>query len=413
MGRSSNTASNQSGLIHTLLLHLVILAVGMLPFLLITSTVPIGELFGKLNAKPFSHATTSNCPAGQLQSLINNASSGSTVLVPPCIYHETISVNKSLTLDGQGQASIYGLDAGSTNPVRCQWMTIDANNVTVQGFTFKYSNCAQDNSAISVWQHTNVTFANNKISDSTNGALLGIGASTNIKILNNDMFNGGQEAFTGCCDNDTILFRGNKFHENNTAHVDINYEAGVGKLVNSTNVTWDNNEIYNNYGIGPWCDISCTNVTYSNNRIHDQSYTPLFFEISDGAKFYGNKIWDTGGYWSINVASDCHTDVYNNTIARSKSIGIVYEVRSDAPGCQGTYETAHDNNVIDPTNGVAVTWVGLSPSGTGNADYNNNVYSGSFSQGQQILTAACIPLTAGGPLPSGCNSTSTLTPTHQ
>lgn len=45
-----------------------------------------------------------------LQTLVNNAAPGSTVLVPPCVYRESVLINKSLTLDGQGQAEIRGSD---------------------------------------------------------------------------------------------------------------------------------------------------------------------------------------------------------------------------------------------------------------------------------------------------------------
>ena len=47
---------NQSGLIHTLPLLVIIAAVGIISFLLISSTLPINGLFGLLNPKPQSHA---------------------------------------------------------------------------------------------------------------------------------------------------------------------------------------------------------------------------------------------------------------------------------------------------------------------------------------------------------------------
>jgi parallel beta-helix repeat protein len=48
--------------------------------------------------------------SSSLQTLINNAPAGSTLTVPKCTYRETVTVNKALTIDGQGQASLRGSD---------------------------------------------------------------------------------------------------------------------------------------------------------------------------------------------------------------------------------------------------------------------------------------------------------------
>lgn len=45
-----------------------------------------------------------------LQSMIDNAPSGSTLTVPDCIFREIVSIKKPLTLDGQGKAEIRGSD---------------------------------------------------------------------------------------------------------------------------------------------------------------------------------------------------------------------------------------------------------------------------------------------------------------
>src|SRR5581483_10836318 len=50
--------NNQSGVIHALPLLLIVAAVGVISFLLISSTAPAGGLFGVLNPKSASHAAT-------------------------------------------------------------------------------------------------------------------------------------------------------------------------------------------------------------------------------------------------------------------------------------------------------------------------------------------------------------------
>jgi parallel beta-helix repeat protein len=49
-----------------------------------------------------------NC--GSLQALVNAAAPYSTVLVPACVYRESVLIDKPLTLDGQGAAEIRGSD---------------------------------------------------------------------------------------------------------------------------------------------------------------------------------------------------------------------------------------------------------------------------------------------------------------
>jgi parallel beta-helix repeat protein len=66
-------------------------------------------------------ASNGGCPlspppdcSSSLQTLINNAPAGSTLTLPNCIYRELVTVNKALTIDGQGQASIRGSDVWSS-----------------------------------------------------------------------------------------------------------------------------------------------------------------------------------------------------------------------------------------------------------------------------------------------------------
>lgn len=69
--------------------------------------------------QPTPTATATLVPAASgcsttLQALVDAAAPGSTVTVPACIFRETVTIGKSLTLDGQGKAEIRGSDAWST-----------------------------------------------------------------------------------------------------------------------------------------------------------------------------------------------------------------------------------------------------------------------------------------------------------
>src|SRR5258708_233923 len=60
--KDMNKYLNQRGIIHTLPLLVIIAAVGIISFLLVSSTLPLNGLFGILNQKPRTHAATiTNC----------------------------------------------------------------------------------------------------------------------------------------------------------------------------------------------------------------------------------------------------------------------------------------------------------------------------------------------------------------
>jgi hypothetical protein len=67
-----------------------------------------------------------------LQSLVDAALPGSTIDVPPCLYRETVTVRKPLTLDGHGAAEIRGSEAWTTwNQQANLW--VSTNNVPQLG----------------------------------------------------------------------------------------------------------------------------------------------------------------------------------------------------------------------------------------------------------------------------------------
>ncbi len=60
-----------------------------------------------------------------LQSLVNNASAGSTVSVPPGIYRQTVTINKPLTLVAEPGAEIRGSDVFTDwNPQAGRWVSV-------------------------------------------------------------------------------------------------------------------------------------------------------------------------------------------------------------------------------------------------------------------------------------------------
>src|SRR6185369_15300721 len=78
-------------------------------------------------------------PAGtcgtSLQTLINNTPTGGTLTVPACVYRETVTISRAITVNGYG-AVIDGRDSTGT-PVRSQWLYVSASDVTVRGLTMQ------------------------------------------------------------------------------------------------------------------------------------------------------------------------------------------------------------------------------------------------------------------------------------
>jgi hypothetical protein len=358
------------------------------PVATVSATPPPASGFGPDWTAPSSPPPTAS---QNLQSLIDAAPSGSTLLVPAGTYRQAVSINKPLTLDGQRAAWIVGsnLIGGIETPARPTWLSVNSDSVTIKNFVMKYSTTALYDSAFTGWAVNNITISNNWLGTTNNGAIVGFGGGTGYQFLHNDLGLGGEEGFT-MSNVTNVLYQYNRIHDNNTTRYNYNDEAGGGKIVHGNSVTWDHNDVYGNYGPGLWCDIACNGVTYSNNRIHNNVRDPIFNEISDNASIHDNVIWDSAGYGSVNVASDGHVDVYNNLVARSPSFHVALEGRADQPADAGTFITVHDNRIIAASDGVAVSWQGTSANTNGNTDTNNVILTGTAATNAMI--AAGIPL---------------------
>lgn len=382
----------------------------------LTGSVSIGSDAGASGGKYINfQSPTALKPicTDKLQDKITAATAGQTITVrTDCIYRETITVNKSLTLDGQGGAEIRGSDVwtgwtqngniwvsaltvpkfyahgscSATSDGRCLWpeqvfingtplyqvattsaplagqFNLDSNRhivladnpsgktvevttrttwinpgastVTIKGFTMKHAAVDSQAGAISPKSYHDWTIANNVLSDA-HGAVVSLGTGTGIKVLNNEIFRGGDLGIHGGGSNH--LIQGNKIHDNNTEEFSFGWEAGGIKTAHLSNSKFDGNDVYNNTGPGIWCDISCSGSEISNNKSHNNKGIGIFFEISSGAKIYGNAVWEnawaTKGNWAygagILISSSSNAEVYNNTVAwNADGIALISQCRA-------------------------------------------------------------------------------------
>lgn len=362
-----------------------------------------------------------------LQSHVNAAATGSTVVVPLCLYRETVIITKALTLDAQPGAEIRGSDvvtgwvqAGSywtktglpilsldtgvcqsgttrckwreqvffdglplvqvaANPltgqfsvdrttgvytiadnptghtvevtVRDRWVVVQANTITIKGFVMRHASAATAQGGIN-GAVSDLTLDGNALSD-VHGQIINIGGtptflSPRIRILNNILFNGGDTAIgLGGSVNGTFegsLIQGNILRDNNTELFDYNWHAGGMKINRAQNVTIDANTVRHNDGPGIWIDSNSLSITISNNLVHHNGRAGIFFEVSQGASIFGNKVWNNGmthtGSHTANsgifISSASNADVHDNILAWN---GAGINVQSD------------DRTIFNPVNG--------------------------------------------------------------
>jgi parallel beta-helix repeat protein len=111
------------------------------------------------------------------------------------------------------------------------------------------------------------------------------------------------------------VVKGNTITGNGYGGYDPAWSAGGMKTAGSTGQVVDSNTVYGNNGPGLWCDIGCTGITFSNNTAYDNAGPGVFFEISNGAKITGNRLWRNAGFGQVYVSSSANAEVANNVIA--------------------------------------------------------------------------------------------------
>ena len=214
----------------------------------------------------------------------------------------------------------------------------------------RHSAIHAQNGALSNNGHSRLTIEDNRLSDA-HGANVSLTSPTGARLLRNDISRSGQEGVHVTAADD-VTIQGNTIHHNNTEQFSEGWEAGGLKATRLTRLALDANDVHHNAGPGLWCDIDCRNVTFSNSRVHRNGNMGIQFEIGDGAKIFGNALWENGRAYTVwgwggrhRVASSSNAEVYHDTVAwNADGISVIAQNRGSEGRTVGNH--VHDNTVV-------------------------------------------------------------------
>jgi parallel beta-helix repeat protein len=205
----------------------------------------------KLSAKADSNIVTVN-PSESIQAAINNATTtGSTILVRAGTYQESLVVNKSISLIGDGREQTI-IDGQNNQFI----INITADNVVIEGFTIR-SDLSPD-SGISMFSSKGDAISHNTVENSQQGIVLQY--SSNNVISNNIITANMQDGINVFTSNNNS-FSGNLISGNNLIQSN---NGGFSISISGGNI-FSGNTVTDNY---PSVDIimfSNYNIFYDNN----------------------------------------------------------------------------------------------------------------------------------------------------
>lgn len=269
-----------------------------------------------------------------------------------------------MTILGYG-ATLYG-DSRST------WMTVNASNVTVAGFTMvgPVSNGFQTGAFRFSPGTASGVLKDCDLSGSTAGDAVALGSANQTTVQDchiHDNFSLGLHLGR---DGDATHGHDNQLlrldvYRNGDASLSGN-ECGGMKATLQQNLVIDGGTWHDNACAGIWLDIHNTGGAIRNAKVYTNNGPGIFYEISSGAVIEGNAAWDNGaasdGAWwpwhsDILISSSGSVQVRNNTTKNGTGgIFAVSQSRSDKMADAATNITISGNTIVQTDGRYSLAW---------------------------------------------------------
>lgn len=222
----------------------------------------------------------------------------------------------------------------------------------------------------------------------------GINLGSGMIVENNLIHDNQQIGISGLADEDDLLvdvtITGNQIYRNSlTPDYEFEHHEGGIKTIFTSGLSVLDNDLFDNGGVGVYCDIECRNVLIDNNRMYNNwgraNGGGVFLEISRDA-IISNNYFGSGGHLTypysiyffggVTIGESHDVVVRGNEIEVDRAAGIVVRNCCSAERDPSTGIMIEDN-LVRSTNGGPVT-VGLTDgySSIDQIRYRNNRYEG-------------------------------------
>jgi parallel beta-helix repeat protein len=266
-------------------------------------------------------------PGESIQTAVDNANAGDTIIVKTGTYTESIIVYKRLTIQSE-----TGADSTIVHAVNSHIFNITADYVNITGFTIED------------------IIANNTVKNNGASGISLMGSNKNIVANNTAKYNGKNGIILGYSNDNRIT--------DNDASNNINFNGIV--LTSSSNNKIRNNIATSNHfnGIGLW-KSSDENIIANNTAEYNGKYG-ILLKYSNDNKIIANNTAKHNGNSGIILMYSNDNEIRNNTANSNHYNGILLN-------------NSNNNRITDNDASNTVNWDGISLSSSCNNEVRNNV----------------------------------------
>ena len=317
---------------------------------------------GSVMANPVSAATTYTVHAGtsnaDIQSLINSASSGDTIIFDAGTYNDiNLTINKTLNLVGNGAV----LNSINQNSVNILTITVkgaaDGSGSTVQGFVFNLTNSSVGSStgyAVNLDGVSNIVISN--ITSYDGKAAVYCGSASNVLIKDSTLsyqYNDNNLAKPYAVH---IMGGKNITVENNTIS---GANDGVSMATGASNIYVTGNTI-SNCSYGAFWGGGISNITFANNLFTNWSVEGLAIEKCANLTSVINNTFINGTGDAVYIQNSGAHGPPVTVISGIEIIGNLFKnIIGAAIGVSKTYTNSSGANITFNASGTGDSIVGI------------------------------------------------------